>query len=132
MEGRCVYVETSPSPFSSAGSAPREVEFLQGLQMTSIRNPCVAPVEYRGNTYGFVDHHFSSFSEVVIIEHALSLLPEGCAGTAYTVLNFCFKYGRRLTTWGCSIYFDIRRSFNVAWSGYMILVFLMLVERHRL
>ena len=33
------------------------VGFLRGLQMTSISIPRLAPVEYSGNTNGFVDHH---------------------------------------------------------------------------
>ena len=87
-DGRCEDVETSPSPFSYAIYPPREVdglshiwpprfsevtlvEFLQGLQMTSIFNPRFAPVELSCNANGFVDHHFSNFPPVAIIEDSV-------------------------------------------------------------
>ena len=44
-----------------------------------------------GNTNGFVDHHFSTFHKVVIIEDAIAQFPEGCAGLINAVLNICFN-----------------------------------------
>ena len=61
--------------------------------MTYICNPRIPPIKKGDNTKGFVDHHFNIFPEVVVIEDSVSQFPEGCAGTAYTVLNFCFSGG---------------------------------------
>ena len=49
------------------------MEFLQGLQMTSICNqpmPCSCRVD-------FIDHHFSILPEVVAIEDSIAQFPEG-------------------------------------------------------
>ena len=61
------------------------VEYLHGLQKTSIINPRLARVEYCGKTNCFVDHHFSIFPKAMVIEHSISQFPEGCGGTAPTV-----------------------------------------------
>ena len=45
------------------------VEFLQGLQITSICSPRLAPFEWSGHTQGFIDHHLSIFPEVVVIKN---------------------------------------------------------------
>ena len=67
--------------------------FLQGVQVTSVRNQRLAPVEYGGNKNSFVEHQFSISPEVFIIEHSISQFPEGCAGTAYNYsVEFLFQW----------------------------------------
>ena len=62
------------------------MEFHQGFLVISVRNPRLSPLEQSGNTH---DHHLSLFHEGVVTEDSVAQFPERCAGTAYTVLNFC-------------------------------------------
>ena len=64
------------------------MESLEGLDVSSVRDPCFATIEQHRNTVSLVDSHLGGDGKIVTEEHWMHQSAEGRRSSLNTMLNF--------------------------------------------